>query len=57
MILTISVTICFVVRDSGLILTAVLLLIDTLKSGKCKTHVKLRLRDCSGYGIYNQDGQ
>ena len=57
MILTISVTICSVVRDSGLIRTAVLFLIDTLKLGKCKTHVKLHLRDCSGYGIYNQDGQ
>ena len=56
MILTISVTICSVVRDSGLIRTAVLFLIDTLKLGKCKTHVKLHLRDCSEYGIYNQDG-
>ena len=42
--------------DSGLIWTAVLLLIDTLKFGKCETHVKLRLRDCSGNGIYNQNG-
>ena len=56
MMFIINVTICSVVRDSGLIWTAVLLLIDTLKFGKCKTHVKLRLRDCSGYGIYNQDG-